>query len=236
MSLKKMAVRMAIAFAAAKGYQAYRRNGGMEGLKRTLSQSGGSSGGIGGMLSSLGAGSGGASGGLLGGLAAMAGGSQLGTPHEMTMQAEAGPDDEDTAAIMVRAIGQAVRADGQIDAEERAVLNDLIGQADTDEDRAVIDVALSEPVHPEALARDVGRGHEAEVYAASNTCPHKGGPLAEGIVHGQAVTCPLHNWVFDLNSGQAQGADEGQIATYPVQLDGDRILLDSTSLGQRSAA
>ncbi len=75
-----------------------------------------------------------------------------------------------------------------------------------------------------------------EVFAASDRCPHKGGPLSEGIVHGQSVTCPLHNWVFDLNSGQAQGADEGQIATYPVQLDGDRILLDSTSLGQRSAA
>ncbi|WP_170783138.1 nitrite reductase small subunit NirD [Ruegeria lacuscaerulensis] len=75
-----------------------------------------------------------------------------------------------------------------------------------------------------------------KVFAASDTCPHKGGPLSEGIVHGQSVTCPLHNWVFDLHSGQAQGADEGQIATYPVQLDGERILLDSTSLGQRSAA
>ena len=80
------------------------------------------------------------------------------------------------------------------------------------------------------------RTGENEVFAASDTCPHKGGPLSEGIVHGQSVTCPLHNWVFDLNSGQAQGADDGQIATYPVQLDGDRILLDSTSLGQRSAA
>ncbi|WP_171124612.1 MULTISPECIES: nitrite reductase small subunit NirD [unclassified Ruegeria] len=80
------------------------------------------------------------------------------------------------------------------------------------------------------------RTAEDEVFAASDTCPHKGGPLSEGIVHGQSVTCPLHNWVFDLNSGQAQGADEGQIATYSVQLDGERILLDSTSLGQRSAA
>ncbi|WP_170401097.1 nitrite reductase small subunit NirD [Ruegeria arenilitoris] len=80
------------------------------------------------------------------------------------------------------------------------------------------------------------RTAENEVFAASDRCPHKGGPLSEGIVHGQSVTCPLHNWVFDLNSGKAQGADEGQIATYPVQLDGDRILLDSTSLGQRSAA
>ncbi|MEX0285555.1 MAG: nitrite reductase small subunit NirD [Paracoccaceae bacterium] len=80
------------------------------------------------------------------------------------------------------------------------------------------------------------RTGEAEVFAASDTCPHKGGPLSEGIVHGQSVTCPLHNWVFDLNSGQVQGADEGQIATYPVQLDGERILLDGTALARRSAA
>ncbi|WP_171240127.1 nitrite reductase small subunit NirD [Ruegeria sp. HKCCA5491] len=80
------------------------------------------------------------------------------------------------------------------------------------------------------------RTAEDEVFAASDTCPHKGGPLSEGIVHGQSVTCPLHNWVFDLNSGQAQGADEGQITTYSVQLDGERILLDSTTLRQRSAA
>ena len=75
-----------------------------------------------------------------------------------------------------------------------------------------------------------------EVFAASDTCPHKGGPLSEGIVHGQSVTCPLHNWVFDLNTGQAQGVDEGQIATYPVRLEGGRILLDASTVSHRSAA
>lgn len=79
------------------------------------------------------------------------------------------------------------------------------------------------------------RTAEAEVFAASNTCPHKGGPLSEGIVHGQSVTCPLHNWVFDLNTGQAYGED-GRIATYPVRLDGARILLDGEAVGKRSAA
>ncbi len=82
----------------------------------------------------------------------------------------------------------------------------------------------------------VFRTAEAEVFAASNTCPHKQGPLVEGIVHGQKVTCPLHNWVFDLNTGKAQGADEGRIDTYPVRLDGDRILIDGDAVGQRSAA
>ena len=77
---------------------------------------------------------------------------------------------------------------------------------------------------------------ENEVFAAADRCPHKGGPLSEGIVHGQSVTCPLHNWVFDLNTGAAQGADEGRIATYPLRLEAGRILIDGVSAGQRSAA
>lgn len=75
-----------------------------------------------------------------------------------------------------------------------------------------------------------------QVFAASDRCPHKGGPLSEGIVHGESVTCPLHNWVFDLNTGHAQGEDDGQIDTYPVRVEGARILLDGASLSRRSAA
>ncbi|WP_375691352.1 nitrite reductase small subunit NirD [Pseudooceanicola sp. LIPI14-2-Ac024] len=80
------------------------------------------------------------------------------------------------------------------------------------------------------------RTGEAEVFAVSNTCPHKGGPLNEGIVHGRRVTCPLHNMVFDLETGEAQGADEGRIATYPVRVEDGRILLDTSALAERSAA
>ncbi len=80
------------------------------------------------------------------------------------------------------------------------------------------------------------RTREDEVFAASDRCPHKGGPLSEGIVHGQSVTCPLHNWVFDLNSGEAQGADDGRIDTFAVRLDGDRILLDAAEIDARSVA
>ncbi|MEX0350645.1 MAG: nitrite reductase small subunit NirD [Paracoccaceae bacterium] len=82
----------------------------------------------------------------------------------------------------------------------------------------------------------VFRTAEAEVFAATNSCPHKGGPLSEGIVHGQSVTCPLHNWVFDLNTGEAQGADDGRITTYPVRIEDGRILLDDTAVIRRSAA
>ncbi|WP_147112765.1 nitrite reductase small subunit NirD [Tateyamaria sp. syn59] len=75
-----------------------------------------------------------------------------------------------------------------------------------------------------------------EVFALENSCPHKQGPLAEGIVHGSAVTCPLHNWVISLETGLVQGNDEGQVATYPARVEGGRILLDTTFLQARSAA
>jgi len=64
-----------------------------------------------------------------------------------------------------------------------------------------------------------------EVFAIDDQCPHKGGPLSDGIVHGNAVTCPLHNWVFSLESGKAQGADEGTVRTYPLRnIDGSLFI------------
>ena len=80
------------------------------------------------------------------------------------------------------------------------------------------------------------RTAEDEAFAVSDTCPHKGGPLSDGIVHGRKVTCPLHNWVFSLETGEAQGADEGRIATYPLRVEGGRILLDGDAVGKKSAA
>lgn len=75
-----------------------------------------------------------------------------------------------------------------------------------------------------------------QVFALDNTCPHKAGPLAEGIVHGAAVTCPLHNWVISLETGLVQGADEGQVATYPARVEDGRIMLDATRLRAGRAA
>ncbi len=71
----------------------------------------------------------------------------------------------------------------------------------------------------------VFRTAENNVYAIENRCPHKGGPLSEGIVHGGSVTCPLHNWVFDLATGEAQGADEGQVRTFAVNVVEGRIFM-----------
>ncbi len=70
----------------------------------------------------------------------------------------------------------------------------------------------------------VFRTMEDQVFAIDDQCPHKGGPLSQGIVHGASVTCPLHSWVISLETGKALGADEGSVKTIEVRLDGDRIL------------
>ncbi len=75
-----------------------------------------------------------------------------------------------------------------------------------------------------------------EVFALDNACPHKSGPLAEGIVHGNSVTCPLHNWVISLETGEAQGQDQGRVATYPARVEKGRILLDRAFLRAKAAA
>lgn len=71
----------------------------------------------------------------------------------------------------------------------------------------------------------VFRTGEHEVYAIENRCPHKGGPLSEGIVHGTAVTCPLHNWVISLETGKALGADEGEVRTIPVRNEDGQLFI-----------
>ena len=69
------------------------------------------------------------------------------------------------------------------------------------------------------------RTAEDEIFALRDKCPHRGGPLSQGIVHGKRVACPLHDWKIHLDSGEAVAPDEGCAASYPVRLDGDRILL-----------
>ncbi len=54
-------------------------------------------------------------------------------------------------------------------------------------------------------------------------------------MHGQRVTCPLHNWVFDLSTGEAVGED-ARIATYPVRIEAGRVLLDGAAVAARRAA
>lgn len=71
----------------------------------------------------------------------------------------------------------------------------------------------------------VFRTADDEIFALRDECPHKGGPLSQGIVHGKRVSCPLHDWKIQLNSGDAVAPDEGCAASYPVRIEGDLILL-----------
>ena len=64
----------------------------------------------------------------------------------------------------------------------------------------------------------VFRTGEDRVFALIDECPHRRGPLSEGIISGDAVTCPLHNWVIDLTSGLALAPDEGDALTLPVRI------------------
>ena len=80
-------------------------------------------------------------------------------------------------------------------------------------------------VRIDGLEIAVFRTADDHVFALENRCPHKGGPLADGIVHGRKVACPLHNWVIDLESGKATGADEGCAQEYPVEVKSGEIRL-----------
>jgi nitrite reductase [NAD(P)H] small subunit len=68
------------------------------------------------------------------------------------------------------------------------------------------------------------------VFALVDRCPHKNGPLSEGIVQGCAVACPLHGWVIRFDSGEAEGPDEGRARAVPVKVEGGRILLQASAL------
>lgn len=75
-----------------------------------------------------------------------------------------------------------------------------------------------------------------KIFALDDKCPHKGGPLSNGIQHDESITCPLHNWVFDLNTGEAQGLDEGSVRTYPTKIEDGRIMMPRTALFAKVAA
>ena len=71
----------------------------------------------------------------------------------------------------------------------------------------------------------VFRTAEDEIFAIEDECPHNKGPLSQGIVHDGCVTCPLHNWVISLKTGEAQGADEGAVKTFRVKIGDDSAIL-----------
>jgi nitrite reductase (NADH) small subunit len=63
------------------------------------------------------------------------------------------------------------------------------------------------------------RNTEDKVFAVLDSCPHKGGPLSQGIVHGESVTCPLHSWKIGLTDGEAQAPDVGCTKRFDVKIE-----------------
>jgi len=61
------------------------------------------------------------------------------------------------------------------------------------------------------------------ICALDNTCLHRGGPLGEGILEGDVVTCPWHMWEYNVRTGEKVGTPSIKVATYPVQVDGNDI-------------
>ncbi len=86
------------------------------------------------------------------------------------------------------------------------------------------------------VARDQGldvavfRNDAGEVFALLDRCPHKGGPLSQGIVFGTRVACPLHNWTIDLCDGQAQSPDEGCTPRFEVKVEAGVVFLNADEL------
>jgi len=80
-------------------------------------------------------------------------------------------------------------------------------------------------VHIEQMKIALFRTGDDQYFALKDSCPHQQGPLSQGIVHGKTVTCPLHNWKVDLESGEAQAPDQGCSRGFPVKLEGDQIFI-----------
>jgi nitrite reductase/ring-hydroxylating ferredoxin subunit len=74
--------------------------------------------------------------------------------------------------------------------------------------------------------RAIAIHHTADgFFATDNTCPHRGGPLAEGDLAGNEITCPWHLWGFDVVSGVCTGNSEISVCTHEVRVEGERILV-----------
>ena len=76
---------------------------------------------------------------------------------------------------------------------------------------------------------------DERIFALWDKCPHKGGPLSQGIVHGHSVTCPLHNWVIGLETGEVKGPDQGCARKVKVKVENNIVLIDAAALRRHVA-
>ena len=79
------------------------------------------------------------------------------------------------------------------------------------------------------VAIAVFRTGDDRVFALHDRCPHKGGPLSQGIVHGAWVTCPLHHWTIGLADGAARAPDEGCARVVNARVEAGRVLLEAAA-------
>jgi len=80
----------------------------------------------------------------------------------------------------------------------------------------------------------VFRNDKNEVFALLDRCPHKGGPLSQGIVFGTSVACPLHNWTIGLCTGQAAAPDQGCTPKFSVKVEAGQVFLNSAELASHA--
>ena len=83
---------------------------------------------------------------------------------------------------------------------------------------------------PLGSAVAIFRNSEDKVFALLDRCPHKGGPLSQGIVFGDAVACPLHNWTIGLTDGCARAPDEGCVPKFACKVEAGEVHLDANEL------
>lgn len=76
---------------------------------------------------------------------------------------------------------------------------------------------------------------DRRIFALWDKCPHKGGPLSQGIVHGESVTCPLHNWVIGLETGEVKGPDQGCARKVTCKVENGIVLIGSVELSRQVA-
>lgn len=207
MSFVRTLATLAAGFAAAKGFDRYKQMGGMPGVQDALKKNpqtaamaaqaeallgrlgggAGATGGLGGLL------------GALGGMGAAASAGMTGMIDQMTGTTAATDAAETNARLMIRAMIQAARADGQVSDAERAIIMQHLGES-TPEERAFVEAELMAPVDPLALARDTAEAARAQVYSAAAMTVQTDSPaeatflgtLAKGLGLDAATVAGIH--------------------------------------------
>lgn len=87
---------------------------------------------------------------------------------------------------------------------------------------------------PQGVAVAVFRNADDHVFALLDRCPHKGGPLSQGIVLGDSVACPLHNWTIGLADGCAKAPDVGCTPGFASKVEDGQVFLDATELATKA--